>query len=187
MLTATKMRIDELKETVNISEGVTVNVDGATITVKGSQGEIKKSCNDSTISIKVDGNSVVLTAKNASKKQKRILETMVSHIENMIEGVKNNYEYKLKICASHFPMQVAMEGNTIVVKNFFGEKIPRKKVLSKDVQVKVQGDKIIITGADIEKVGETAARIEQTCETRNKDKRVFQDGIYLIEKNGRAI
>jgi large subunit ribosomal protein L6 len=84
-------------------------------------------------------------------------------------------------------MQVAMDGATLVVKNFFGEKIPRKVQLGKDIQVKVQGDKIIVSGADIDKVGETASRIEQLCRITNRDRRVFQDGIFLIEKNGKAI
>jgi len=112
---------------------------------------------------------------------------MASHVENIIDGVKNGNEYKLKICASHFPMQVSMEGNTIIVKNFFGEKIPRKTALSKEVQIKVQGDKIMVSGPDIEKVGETVSKIEHTCYIANRDRRVFQDGIYLIERNGKGI
>ena len=84
-------------------------------------------------------------------------------------------------------MQIAMEGNTIVIKNFFGEKIPRKTNLPKDVQVKIQGDKISVTGPDVEKVGKTASLIEQTCRIANRDRRVFQDGIFFIEKNGKTI
>lgn len=181
------MKLAEIKETVPISEGVTVAAEGNTITAKGKFGEAKRFCNDPRISIKIEGNNVVLLAKNASKKHKRLIAAMASHIENIIYGAKNNNEYRLKICASHFPMQVSMEGNTIVVKNLFGEKIPRRTELSKDVKVAVQGDKIIVAGPDIEKVGETAARIEKTCKITGRDKRVFQDGIYLVERNGRLV
>ena len=181
------MKLAELKETIAIPEGITVNVNKNEVTAKGKYGEIKRSWNEPRITVKIDEGKVSLLSKNASKKQKRALMTMRAHIKNMINGVMNNNEYKLKMCASHFPMQVTMEGNAIVVKNFIGEKIPRKIELSKDVQVKVQGDKIIVTGPDIEKVGETAARIETICRITNRDRRVFQDGIYIIEKNGKVI
>ena len=181
------MRIAELKETVNIPEGVQVKVDKNTVTAKGQHGESIRSWKEPKVGIKLEGNQVVISSKNATKKQKRVISTMKSHVKNIIDGVKNGNEYKLKVCASHFPMQVAMEGHTLVIKNFFGEKIPRKTILSKDVQIKIQGDKISVTGADVEKVGETSARIEQTCRITNRDRRVFQDGIYLIEKNGKAI
>lgn len=181
------MKIKELKQTVEIPEGVNVKVAGSVVAVQGPKGEAKRTWNESKVSIKTEGKSVVLLSKNASKKQKRVLNTMEAQIKNMINGVKNGNEYKLKICSSHFPMQVAMEGQTIVVKNFFGEKVPRKITISKDVQIKLQGDKVTITGADVEKVGEATSRIEQLCRITNKDRRRFQDGIFLIEKNGKAI
>ncbi len=181
------MKLKELKNSVQIPEGVTVTVEGSTVTAKGQHGEVKRTWNEPTVSIKVEGNSAVVSAKNATKKQKRIISTMASHIENIIDGVKNNNEYKLKICASHFPMQVSTEGNVFVVKNFFGEKIPRKRTVSKDVKINIQGDKIMIAGPDIEKVGETASIIEHMCKVTNRDKRIFQDGIYLVEKNGKEI
>ena len=181
------MKLQELKQTVNILEGVAISIDGNVITAKGPHGEVNRRWKEPKVSIKVEGNQVVLLAKNASKKQKRIISTMKAQIKNIINGVKNNNEYKLKICASHFPMQVSTEGRTFIVKNLFGEKIPRKTELLKDVQVKVQGDKITISGPDVEKVGETATKIEQVCRITNRDRRVFQDGIYLIERKGKVV
>ncbi len=181
------MRLAELKQSVEIPEGVTIAIDKNTVVAKGKFGEAKRTWSDLKINIKTEGTKVIVSAKDASKKQKRMVATMRSHIRNIIAGVKDNNEYKLKICASHFPIQVAMEGAVLVVKNFFGEKIPRKIELSKDVQLKIQGDKITITGADVEKVGEAASRIEQLCRITNKDRRAFQDGIFLIERNGKAI
>lgn len=181
------MKIKELKQTLSVPEGVTVKVDGAVVVAQGPKGEVKREWNEPKVSIKVEGKSVVLHSKNASKNHKRVLNTMEAQIRNIINGVKNGNEYKLKICSSHFPMQVAMEGQTIVVKNFFGEKVPRKIAISKDIQVKIQGDKVTVSGADVEKVGEASSRIEQLCRITNRDRRVYQDGIFLIEKNGKAI
>jgi large subunit ribosomal protein L6 len=181
------MKVPELKQTVKIPEGVTVTVVGKIIKAKGPHGEAQRTWNEPRVVIAVAGNAVILISKDASKKQKRVLHTMESQIKNIVEGVKNNNEYKLKICASHFPMQVSMEGTTMIVKNYFGEKIPRKSKPLHDVQIKIQGDKITVTGPDVEKVGEAVSKIEQTCRIANRDRRVFQDGIFLIEKNGKAI
>ena len=181
------MRLAELKQTIAIPEGVSVSVYHNKIAAKGQHGEAHRTWSEPKVDVKIEGNQVVVSAKNATKNQKRIISTLKAQIKNIINGAKSGNEYKLKVCASHFPMQVAMDGATLVVKNFFGEKIPRKVQLNKDIQVKVQGDKIIVSGPDVDKVGETASRIEQLCRITNRDRRVFQDGIFLIEKNGKAI
>lgn len=51
-----------------------------------------------------------------------MLGTIVAHIRNMINGVTKGYEYKLAIVYSHFPMNVKVEGNKIMITNFLGEK-----------------------------------------------------------------
>ena len=181
------MRLAELKQTVNITDGVTVTLHEKTLTAKGPKGEASRTWKEPRMHVAIQGNSVVISSKNASKNQKRAVQTMKAQVKNIIDGVKNGNEYKLKICASHFPMQVSMEGQTIIVKNYFGEKVPRKTLLTKEVSVKVQGDKVIVTGADVEKVGQTAGKIEAVCRITNRDRRRFQDGIFLIERNGKGI
>ncbi len=181
------MKLAELKQTVNILEGVTVTCDKKKITAKGPHGEVSRALNDPKILVVIEGSKVLISAKNATKNHKRSIATTRAQIRNIIDGVKNNNEYKLKICSSHFPMQVSTEGTTFIVKNYFGEKVPRKTNLPKEVTVKIQGDKITITGPDVERVGQAASCIEQVCRITNRDRRVFQDGIFLIERNGKAI
>ena len=54
-----------------------------------------------------------------------------------------------------------------------------------EVKVEVQNKvDVIVSGADIEKVGQTAANIERSCKIRKRDRRVFQDGIYITSKAG---
>ena len=68
-------------------------------------------------------------------------------------------------------------------KNFFGEKVPRKiKFDKKNVSIKVDGTEVLVEGMDKEKVGQTAASIEQLTRRPGFDKRIFQDGIYITEK-----
>jgi len=72
------------------------------------------------------------------------------------------------------------------VTNLFGEKVPRVAKLPwspGEVEVKVSNKTdVVVKGIDKEKVGQTAANIERSCKIRNRDRRVFQDGIYITSK-----
>jgi large subunit ribosomal protein L6 len=75
--------------------------------------------------------------------------------------------------------------NVLVVKNFLGEKVDRRIKLVEGVDVKVDKEIIELESHDREKAGQCAANIEKGTRVRNKDRRVFQDGIFIIEKPGR--
>ena len=81
-------------------------------------------------------------------------------------------------------MNVTLSGNQFSVKNFLGEKIPRKAVIPAGVKAEVKGDIVELTGVDKEKVGQAAANIEQSTRITNRDRRIFQDGCYIILKPG---
>jgi large subunit ribosomal protein L6 len=66
-----------------------------------------------------------------------------------------------------------------------GEKIPRYANIISGVEINVKGQEITITSHDIEAAGQTAANIEKATKVRNRDRRIFQDGIYIVEKPGR--
>ncbi|MDX1813517.1 MAG: 50S ribosomal protein L6, partial [Candidatus Bathyarchaeia archaeon] len=51
-----------------------------------------------------------------------------------------------------------------------------------DVRVKVQSEDIIVEGTNLEDVSQTAANVEQATKVKNKDPRVFLDGIYVYER-----
>ena len=80
-----------------------------------------------------------------------------------------------------------IDKNEIVIKNFLGEKIPRKTKLIEGVSVNIEGNMIIIKGIDKEKVGQMAGKIELLTKVRGRDKRVFQDGCYITDKNGKLV
>ncbi|PKP59023.1 MAG: 50S ribosomal protein L6 [Candidatus Altiarchaeales archaeon HGW-Altiarchaeales-2] len=92
--------------------------------------------------------------------------------------------YKLKLVFSHFPVSLESKGSELVIKNFLGEKAPRKAKILDGVDVKVKGKDLTVEGVDIEKVSQTAANIERAGKILHKDRRVFQDGIYIVEKDG---
>jgi large subunit ribosomal protein L6 len=178
------MKKDLIKK-VNIPEGIEINIDGTKITVKGKIGESSKIFKIKNIKIEKDAENVIISSKNATKKEKKVMNSIAAHIENMISGVNNKFEYKLKICFSHFPITVEVKKNEAIIKNFLGEKISRKAKILDDVEVKVDKDIIEVSSKDRESAGQTSANLEKATWIRMRDRRVFQDGIFITKKPGR--
>jgi large subunit ribosomal protein L6 len=103
----------------------------------------------------------------------------------MTVGVTTGFEYKMKIVYAHFPIKASPKGNTFVIENFLGEKSPRKAKILGTTKVTVKGDQVVLNGQDVELVGQTAANIERATKIKGFDPRIFQDGIYIVEKPGR--
>ncbi|MEK6932218.1 MAG: 50S ribosomal protein L6 [Nanoarchaeota archaeon] len=173
----------EIKEEIEIPENVKIELDSGMIKVSGPAGSNERELRHPTVDIQKQNDKLILIAKNQNKNNKRLLKSFKSHISNLIAGVTNIYVYKLKICSGHFPMNVAVSGSNIVIKNFFAEKIPRHAKILKNVNVKIDSDIITVTGTNKELVGQTAANIEQACRITNRDRRVFMDGIYITSKD----
>ena len=186
MLIFIKMR-KEIFQEIEIPEGIEVKLDGEKLIVKGPEGENKREFNLRGIEFSLKDNKITLGNKKATKMDKKMINTTTAHIKNMIKGVQEKFEYKLKAVFSHFPITIEIQGNKAIIKNFLGEKVPRECGLPEGAEVKVDKNEIIITSIDKEAAGQAAANLERVTKIRNKDKRVFQDGIYMITKAGREI
>jgi large subunit ribosomal protein L6 len=168
---------------IQIPQGVTANLSGATLTVKGQKGQVSREFRFPGIKLAADDAKIAVQATKADKQTKATVGTYASHVKNMVKGVTEGYEYSMKIVYSHFPIQVKVEGkDKVSIGNFLGERKPRYASIMGDTKVNVAGDKVTITGINKEYVGQTAANIEQACRIRNRDPRVFQDGVYIINK-----
>lgn len=177
-----------LERSVEIPQDVTVSFADSVLTVKGPKGEVSRLVTSKIILIKIEEGKVeVAPKKKNTKKEKAIINTVESHIKNMVQGVQEHFVYKLKVCASHFPMTVKVNGKNLEVSNFLGEKITRKLSLKEGATVKVEGDIIEVDSADKELAGQVAADIEYLMRRPAFDRRIFQDGIYMIEKAGVAL
>ena len=180
-------KVVHVMEEVRVPEGVEVSIDGMKVTVKGPKGELTRDFSHArNIILRLDedeeGKKVVVEAFFANRRVKALVGTIAAHIENMIIGVTKGFRYKLKIVYSHFPVTVKVQGDKVIIENFLGEKAPRVAKILPGVTVKVQKDDVIVEGIDIEAVGQTAANIEQATKVKDKDRRVFVDGIYIYEK-----
>lgn len=176
-----------VKEEIAVPEGVSVEVIGNVVKVKGPKGELERELKYPGVKIFIEDGKVVVYKEFPRRRDIAIVRTFSAHINNMIRGVTKGFTYKLKAVYSHFPMTVKVKGDEVLIENFLGERAPRRAKILPGVTVKVMGTEIVVEGIDREKVGQTAANIEQATKVRGRDRRVFQDGIYIVEKAGKPI
>ena len=172
----------DINQKVEVPEKVKVEVKLPLVTVKGPKGDVSRMMTDKRIAITVEGNTITLSAARATKKEKKIMHTYGAHLRNMVNGAAHGFMYEMKICAAHFPMTVAVSGSQLSIKNFIGEHTTRTLQLRKGVSVKINGDIVQIESADKELAGLTASDIELLTRIKDHDRRIFQDGIFIIGK-----
>lgn len=176
-------RAVKLREKIPIPEGVSIEIEGKRVRVRGPKGVVERDFSyHRGVAISMESGAVVLETYFANRELKARFYSLASHIKNMVDGVVRGYRYKLKIVYSHFPVTVRVEGNKVVVDNFLGERAPRVAKIVGDVKVTVSKTDVIIEGCDLEAVSQTAANIEQVTKIRELDRRVFVDGIYVYER-----
>lgn len=175
-------RAVKLREEIRVPEGVSVEIEGKRVRVRGPKGVVERDFSYAKgVTIGKDGGAVVLEAYFADRKLKAQFYSIVSHIKNMIDGVTRGYRYKLKIVYSHFPVTIRVEGDRVLIENFIGERAPRVAKIVGNVKVTVGKTDVVVEGCDLEAVSQTAANIEQATKIREFDRRVFVDGIYIYE------
>ncbi len=172
------------REVIALPKGVSVRLDGRTLKAKGPLGESARGFPSDAISLAVSGSSATLELRIPArrKRSQALLRTWAAHLRNVTGGVSRGVEARMKVVAAHFPMKVQVRGEELVIENFLGEKHPRSTRLEPGTKAAVEGDIVTISGTDVEQVGQSAANIERVTRIRDYDPRVFQDGIYLIER-----
>ncbi|MGV9169750.1 MAG: 50S ribosomal protein L6 [Promethearchaeia archaeon] len=167
---------------IEIPSEADVTVDGKTIKVTGELGSLERTFPEPLVDISIEGNDLVATTPISRKKTRALVGTVIAHTRNMIIGVTKGYTYEMKIVYSHFPISVERAGDEVLINNFIGERGPRRARIIGDVEIETTDDDVIISGIDIEAVSQTAANIQQSLKIRDKDRRIFLDGIYVIRK-----
>ncbi|MFB6138610.1 MAG: 50S ribosomal protein L6 [Halobacteriaceae archaeon] len=182
------------RTTITVPEDVTATVDHLDLAVEGPNGSVARrlwypdvSVTVETTSRETEGGSedvevVAIEADADDAKTRATVGTFESHVRNMLHGVTEGWEYRMQVHYAHFPMQVSVEGDEVVIENFLGERAPRRTPIRGDTEVMVDGEEVVLTGPDKEAVGQTAGAIEQLTRVTDKDTRVFQDGVYIVEK-----
>jgi large subunit ribosomal protein L6 len=175
-----------IEERVAIPKGVTVTINDEVVEVKGPKGKLTRDFSNPKTKVKLDGNHLVVRCELPRVKDKAMVGTFKSHLTNMIDGVTAGFEYHMKIVYSHFPMKTSVKGDKFIIDNFLGERSARQAKILGDTKIVVKGNDVVLSGIDVEALGQTAANIEYATKIWGYDPRVFQDGIYITEK-GRKV
>merc|ERR1712243_506217 len=163
------MKILNVKQSVEIPDGVECSVKARNVTIKGARGSLVRSFKHLKVDIFMSDDKKTLTVEKHFGKRKELaaVRTVCSIIQNAIN------------CA------ISENGTLVEVRNFLGEKYIRKVRMHDGVvceNSKDQKDELIITGNSIEDVSQSVALIQQSTTVKNKDIRKFLDGLYVSEK-----
>jgi len=173
------LAVQIVENMVEVPEGVTLSLEDRRVVVSGEKGRIQRDFSHVKLAMGYTDNVFRVWAENPRKREASLVNTVTSHVKNMVKGVTEGFTYRMKIVFIHFPMTVRTQGRNVVIENFIGERAPRTAKIRGNVQVRVEGDDLIIEGTDIEEVSQTAANIQQATRIKNKDLRKFLDGIYV--------
>jgi large subunit ribosomal protein L6 len=181
-----EIRKDLLSE-IKLDSGISGSIEANQIILRKGDIELKRKLNG-MVNTQIVGDKVILEVKKSTKRNRKMFGTMEAHLKNMVKGLNKPFIYKLQAVSVHFPITVEIDKKTneLIIKNFLGERKDRRVKLKDGINIKVMKDIIEIDSADKELAGQVAASIEKGAKVRNRDRRIFQDGIYIIEKAGKS-
>lgn len=172
----------KIEQTIKIPEGISCFYENGKISCTNNTITLERKIEVPEVEVNVSGNEIKFICKSGNKNHYKKIMSNITHINNLLRGLEQGYNYQLEVCHVHFPVTLKVDGNTLSITNFFGEKKPRHAKILPNVKVEINGQKITISSADREAAGQTAANFERATKLRKKDRRVFQDGIYIVKK-----
>jgi large subunit ribosomal protein L6 len=178
------MRIHKVSEEISVAKGITADLKDGVLTMKGAKGTISRNFTHPRVRMALSGGKITVEARDVSRREKALVGTWAAHARNMMRGVNEPYLYRMKAVYAHFPIKMSVKGAELLIENFLGEHHPRRAQLLGDTKVTVKGQELELVGTNLELVGQTAANIENATRVRNRDPRVFQDGIFITSKEG---
>ncbi|MBI2357162.1 50S ribosomal protein L6 [Candidatus Dojkabacteria bacterium] len=168
---------------ITIEDGVTVTIEGRNVTAKGPKGELSTTL-PINIEIEQKENQLFLTRKNEEKPTKSLHGTFRALVANIVNGVKNGFKKKMEVIGVGY--RVRMEGTKLVMT--LGWNHPVEVVAPEGITIEAPDETtIIVSGADKQKVGETAAKIREIRKPEPyKGKGIRYEGEYVKKKSAKS-
>ena len=123
--------------TITLPDEVSATVDHLDLTVEGPDGSVTRRLWYPDIDVSVEDSEVVIETDTEDAKTAATVGTFESHVHNMVDGVTDGWEYRMEVHYAHFPMQVDVDGDEVVIENFLGEKAPRRTPVRGDTEVEM--------------------------------------------------
>lgn len=171
------------KMPIAIPSGVDVAIDGHTVTVKGSKGELTRTFQD-IMSIKVEDGQVIVERPDDSREAKSLHGLTRTLIHNMIEGVSEGFTKKLELVGVGY--RAALKGSDLELQLGYSHPVvvPAPENISFEVPSQTE---IIVKGISKEQVGQVAANIRAWRKPEPyKGKGIRYEGEYVRRKLGKA-
>ena len=167
---------------VTVPSGVTANVEGQTVKVKGPKGALQFVLDDN-LSAKLEGNALTIEKRNESAQAKSMWGTSRTLVNNLMTGVTKGFERKLEI--SGVGNRAAVQGKNLQLALGYSHDVVYPIPEGINV-VTPKPTEIVISGTDRKKVGQVAAEIrEYRPPEPYKGKGVKYEGEYIFRKEGK--
>lgn len=148
------------KQEIVVPDGVTMNLAGGVLSVKGPKGENSRPVNESAVEVKIEDGKLTFTPRRNDKEARALWGTYASLAKSMIKGVQAPFEKKLIMEGVGFKWEIAGKD----IKLALGFSHPVVVSIPEGVTVTIEKLTMTITGIDKEKVGQFAKDIRSLKE-----------------------
>jgi len=170
------------KKAVAIPSGVTANVEGQTVKVKGPKGAMQVVLHED-VTVKMDKGAIKLDPRVETKRARSQWGTSRTLVNNLIAGVTGGFEEKLEIVGVGF--RAAVQGKTLNLQLGFSHDV--NFAIPQGIAIATpKPTEIVVTGTDKQQVGQVAAEIRGFRPPEPyKGKGVKYVGEYIFRKEGK--
>jgi large subunit ribosomal protein L6 len=170
------------KKPVPVPSGVTANVEGQTVKMKGPKGALSFLVPDE-VSVKLEDGKVKVDPRNETKRARSMWGTSRTMVANLVTGVTKGFERKLEITGVGY--RAAVQGKNLQLALGYSHDVVFP--IPEGIQIVTpKPTEITITGIDSQKVGQVAAEIRGFRPPEPyKGKGVKYAGEYIFRKEGK--
>jgi len=170
------------KKAVAVPSGVTANVEGQTVKVKGPKGALQLVLADD-VKVAMDKNAINIEPRNETKRARALWGTSRTRVANLMAGVTKGFEEKLEINGVGF--RAAVQGKQLNLQLGFSHDV--NYPIPQGISIATpKPTEIVITGIDKQQVGQVAAEIRgYRSPEPYKGKGVKYVGEYIFRKEGK--
>jgi large subunit ribosomal protein L6 len=167
---------------IAIPSGVTANVEGQTVKIKGPKGAMQVVLHDD-VTAKMDKSTVKLEPRSESKRARSMWGTSRTLVANLIAGVTKGFEERLEITGVGY--RAAVQGRSLNLQLGFSHDV--NFPIPEGITIATpKPTEIVVTGIDKQKVGHVAAEIRGFRPPEPyKGKGVKYVGEYIFRKEGK--